>query len=456
LGGAWALFASLVFVTTGCVSAEPFKWPWSKRDEPTATADAKPTEPARFKWPWSKDEPAKSKEEAKAQFAGDLNKNGPRDSMGLKGPNNEWINEEDKQAQRELDEIKRKFDAKEFEQAESGFHDFLNTYRKKKLPQPLHEEALFFEAESQFQRKLYRAAAPSFKNYNKQYPNGRFANLSNQRMFQIADYWLEETRAQMRAHQEKVRGERTFVMPASFIHLSKDMPVFDVQGHAITLLEEVRLNDIKGELGVQALFYIATVKFFNEEYKDADFYYAQVYEQYPKSPFAPKAVKQSVICKLLSHGGTSYDSRGVEECRKIIHRYMDTYPELAKDEKWMRDQVTSISHAQADRDFNIAEFYRRTGHPASAYFYYELVKRRYPGTKYAEKSESRLVEIKGAAEREQARFNGNAPSNWFDRLFGGVAPSSSSNAERMTRQALVPTTSSAATPTTPGPVGLRP
>jgi hypothetical protein len=31
----------------------------------------------------------------------------------------------------------------------------------------------------------------------------------------------------------------------------------------------------------------------------------------------------------------------------------------------------------------MAEFYRRTGHPASACFYYELICRRYPGTLYA-------------------------------------------------------------------------
>ena len=63
------------------------------------------------------------------------------------------------------------------------------------------------------------------------------------------------------------------------------------------------------------------------------------------------------------------------------------YPELAASEKdWLDRQLVNINHQQADGDFNQAEFYRRTGKYGSAYFYYELVRRRYPGTNYAKLS----------------------------------------------------------------------
>lgn len=48
----------------------------------------------------------------------------------------------------------------------------------------------------------------------------------------------------------------------------------------------------------------------------------------------------------------------------------------------------------AEKDFKVAEFYRRTGHPASAVFYYETVCRRYPGTDVAERAKGRIAEIK--------------------------------------------------------------
>jgi outer membrane protein assembly factor BamD (BamD/ComL family) len=177
-------------------------------------------------------------------------------------------------------------------------------------------------------------------------------------------------------------------MPASYFSLSKERPFLDPEGHALQCLEEVRLNDIGGPLAEKALFYMATVKFFRADYKDADYYYSQVYEHYPNSPLAPKAVKQSIICKQLVTGGSCYDCRTVEESRKLIHTATRAYPQMATgpDQDWIARQLVSVNLQQADRDFNIAEFYRRTNHPGSAYFYYELVRRRYPNTQYAEKA----------------------------------------------------------------------
>jgi hypothetical protein len=43
----------------------------------------------------------------------------------------------------------------------------------------------------------------------------------------------------------------------------------------------------------------------------------------------------------------------------------------------------AIQYQQAEKDFRTAEYYERTGHPGSAVFYYELVRRRYAGTQYA-------------------------------------------------------------------------
>jgi hypothetical protein len=65
--------------------------------------------------------------------------------------------------------------------------------------------------------------------------------------------------------------------------------------------------------------------------------------------------------------------------------------ELGKEPK---TDKSSLETPQAERDFKVAEFYRRTGHPGSACFYYELVSRRYPGTAYADLALQRKLEIK--------------------------------------------------------------
>jgi hypothetical protein len=56
----------------------------------------------------------------------------------------------------------------------------------------------------------------------------------------------------------------------------------------------------------------------------------------------------------------------------------------------------AIRAQQAEKDLKMAEYYERTGHPGSAVFYYELVRRRYAGTKYSDLAtdrKDRLVKL---------------------------------------------------------------
>jgi polysaccharide biosynthesis/export protein len=48
---------------------------------------------------------------------------------------------------------------------------------------------------------------------------------------------------------------------------------------------------------------------------------------------------------------------------------------------------------QAEKDVAVAAFYQRTGHPASALFYYEMVRQRYPGTTWSAKARQAISEL---------------------------------------------------------------
>ena len=149
-------------------------------------------------------------------------------------------------------------------------------------------------------------------------------------------------------------------------------------------------------LGEQALLYLGTIRFFHEDFLDADQHFTDLYRHYPNSPNAAMALKQSIICKQLCTGGTMYDLRTVEESRKLIHTAQTAYPEFGKDTDWIQKQLVGINLQQADRDWRVAEFYRWTSHPGPAYFYYELVRRCYPNTEYATKAVERIHELERA------------------------------------------------------------
>lgn len=325
---------------------------------------------------------------------------GPMDSMVLRGSGLEADRSgPDAPVYAELESAKKLY-------GENDFNGALNLFAKlannTKIPLPIAEEARFYEAECYRQKGDYRTAEATYKRHLKDFRDSPFTDKANAKLFEIANYWLDDTRTQMEAYEEKRQGKRFFIWPASFVHFSRDKPLFDMEGHAVQALEDVRLHDINGPLGEKALFYLATVKFFREDYREADYYYTHLYQQFPNSPLAPKAIKQAIICKQICTGGTCYDSRTVEEARKLIDTAMRAYPELAaKESGWLQRQIVGINLHQADRDWNIAEFYRRTGKPGSAYFYYELVRRRYPGTTYADRALQRLAEVRGRAETEQ-------------------------------------------------------
>lgn len=306
----------------------------------------------------------------------------------------------------ELDAAKQLFGDKQYTKAEPAFAKLAN-YSKN--PVRIAEEARFYEGECQFLQKNYRDAEQTYKKLIKDFRYGKHQASANRRLFDIANHWLDDTRKVMEAYEEKKEGKRWFVLPASYVHLSRDKPFYDTEGHALKVLEEVRLNDIgtqpkQGEvsLGEKSLFYIATIKFFRGDYKDADYYYSQLFENYPNSQLAPKAIKQAIVCKQIVNGGPGYDGRTVEKARELTDMASRAYKEL--DEKWLNHQLLSIQQQQAAGDFKIAEFYRRTGHPGSAYFYYELVRRRYPNTKYGAEATERMNELRLRLDKQQQSF----------------------------------------------------
>ena len=67
--------------------------------------------------------------------------------------------------------------------------------------------------------------------------------------------------------------------------------------------------DLTGPLADQALFFAGSVKMYENDWRDADGYFTQIYEQHPNSPLAPKAIELAIMAKNLSTGGSEYDGR---------------------------------------------------------------------------------------------------------------------------------------------------
>ncbi len=327
----------------------------------------------------------------------------PADSLVLRGD----ALEEDRQsaaaaASPELAGAHEYFRRADYPKAQRLFHSIAEN--TKNTPQ-VAEEARYYEAECLRLQSWYPKAADTYAKMLNDFPSGAYREQAVQRMYDIADYWLDDTRDEIRQTQEKREGKRWFV-GSHFVNVDKTKPFLDEQGRALEKLEQVRYNDIVGPYADKALFLMGKVKFFNEDYRDADHYFSQLVEMHPNSTLAPAAVELAIISKHLSTGGSDYDGRKVAEARLLVHKALENYPELAAQKtEFLERQLVGITLQQAEKDYKMAEFYRRQGHPESAYFYYEIVRRRYPGTKFFDLATERMHDLRATAEKS----SGQAP-----------------------------------------------
>jgi tetratricopeptide (TPR) repeat protein len=304
-----------------------------------------------------------------------------------------------------------------FAAAEKAFHKVAENTKNSPL---VAEEARFYEAECLYRQNQHPKACDTYHKTLTDFPAGAFRDQAVHRIFDIANYWLDDTRTEMAEYHEKSEGKRSFVIPAWF-HVEKQKPFVDEEGRALQALEWVHLNDITGPLADKALFLAGGVKFYREDYREADHYFTQLVEQHKDSPLAPQAIELAIISKHMSTGGPDYDGRKVAEARILVDTALRNYPELAREKSgFLERQLAGISVQQAQKDYKTAEFYRRTGHPGSAFFYYEIVRRRYPGTNFADLATRRMEEIRQQVEENGGRPPGvldNLTSSW-DRLWG--------------------------------------
>jgi outer membrane protein assembly factor BamD (BamD/ComL family) len=301
-----------------------------------------------------------------------------------------------------LREARELFRKQEYARAESVFGKVADA---EKNPPLAIQEAMYYRAECQRLQGFIPQAADQYVSLMNRFPGTSYREQCCHHVFDIANQWLDDTREEMREAKEKADGKRNFVWPR-FVSFEKSKPFLDREGRAIEKLEQVRMHDVNGPLADKALFLCGVVKMYNENYRDADHYFSQIYQRHPESPLTPKALELGIQCKHLSTGGSDYDGRKSAEARKMVGAALGNYPQLSNDKEmraYLEGQMGSIDVQQAEKEFKQAEFYRRTGHPGSAYFYYELVRRRYPGTKYAKLAEERWNELRAEVEAEQGK-----------------------------------------------------
>jgi outer membrane protein assembly factor BamD (BamD/ComL family) len=291
------------------------------------------------------------------------------------------------------------FRRNELDVAETIYHRLSeNTHN----PAKVAEEARYYEAESLRLQGRYPKAADTFVDLLNKFPQTPYRDAALQHMFDIANYWLEDTREAMKQDREVAQGKRSVAWP-HFFHFEPSKPILGEEDRALDLLNQVHLHDMNGPLADKAMFLCGGVSMFIGDYRGAVTYFKAITDHHPNSIYAPQAVELGITALHLSTGGPDYDGKNSAEARRLIHVAFDNYPELAANKEkreFLQSQLSNITYQQAEKDYRQADFYRRTGHPGAAYFYYGLVARTYRDTPYAKRALEQMQELRAQAEKD--------------------------------------------------------
>ncbi len=301
---------------------------------------------------------------------------------------------DDPHAESKLATAEQLYEARNYEKAQSEFRTLADN---KGNPVILAERARFMQAECRYARGQYPEAADTYHKVLLDFPTGAYRRDCCARIFDICDYWLDDFRAELdRRGDEKgvLRWRPNWPNP-----LDRSKPAIDQEGRTLEALQRVHTHDITGPTADKAIFWCGYVNFIRGNFTEADQYFSQMTEMHKDSPLHPQALAFSIQAKNNATGGASYDGRKCAEALHMVHVAEATVPELTNTPE-MAEKLTRAKFAvrsqQAEKDFLTAEYYERTGHPGSAVFYYELVRRRYAGTRYSDVAtdrKDRLVKL---------------------------------------------------------------
>lgn len=158
---------------------------------------------------------------------------------------------------------------------------------------------------------------------------------------------------------------------------------------AINIFEKIIEKHPLGPLAPDAQVKIADCYFKLGQYEDALDAYEKFLENYPKNEWISYVQYQIPLTKVHHERLQERNYGLLVSAREGFEEYLVSNPQgvHVEDAKRMIEEIRII---EAEREFNIGEFYLRVKRPASAAMYFEYVISDFPNTIWAERANERL------------------------------------------------------------------
>ncbi len=267
--------------------------------------------------------------------------------------------------------------------AQRAIRRFLQAYPE----HPLHEEAMMLAGDAEMQRGRYSRAFDRFEDQLKQYPRGLYYERALNRELAIGEAFLA--------------GKRRWVFSI--------FPV-SAQSDGVEILQRVATHAPRSSTAEKALLRAGDYHYRGEDFVEAAAVYDEYLEFFDDSPRAPEVMVKAAGATVGSFGGIAYDETPLLDAEQRYNLLIERFPEKAQ-EAGAADALRNINRLRAQKLYETARFYERTGRPGPAVFYYRQVRSDFPDTGWAEQAGDDLARLgqPGSPGEPTTRPAGEAP-----------------------------------------------
>jgi TolA-binding protein len=262
----------------------------------------------------------------------------------------------------------------------------------------LEQDALFMAGDCYYFADYYVEANRQYELLIKKYANSRHLDVVEARRFVIAQYWL------------KANDEQPYM--TGFNLTDPERPWFDTRGNALRLYDKIRIDDPTGKLSDDATLAAANAHFAKGKWDQADQLYGDLVAAYPESEHQFDAHFLGLKAKLNTYRGSDYEGSSLDEAEKLIKQMRRMFPrESAEEREFLDRSFAEIRYKKAERFWKTAAYYDNRTEYGGARFYYDIVRREYDDTPFAERAKQRVAQLRDKPDTPPQRLS------WLVNLF---------------------------------------
>jgi len=165
---------------------------------------------------------------------------------------------------------------------------------------------------------------------------------------------------------------------------------------AIEILERVADSWPGSELGAQAIMMQGDYFFSKQSYTRAKECYQIMIDNYDRSSYYQQAKLRVAESAHYQFTGVAYDTRCLIEAQILYEKFQDAFPQRAAQLN-LAARLATIQDLLIEKEYEIADFYRRTDKLDAAATYWNQIAAQWPQSSWAQKAQKQLAQYNAPA-----------------------------------------------------------